>query len=321
MIQATYDRIRDLVAPQNALVVTSQSLVQPIAAQLPELPAPAILGEPCKRDTAPCIGLAAGLIAKNDPEAVMLVLPADHVIQPIGKFQEVVRRAVQLVDEDEELIVTIGIRPTFPAETYGYIERGASLASDGLYRVRMFREKPNAETACEFLAAGTFYWNSGIFLWRAATIWRALCEFEPEMGRHLAQIVDAYDKPGFSDVFRDEFAKIRGKSIDYAVMEKYPRVAVIEASFDWDDVGSWRALTRLQGTDENGNTVIGKYVGINSRGCIVRGDEQHLIVTLGMEDCIVVHTPDATFVARKQDEESIRQVVEQLRQRGWDEYL
>jgi mannose-1-phosphate guanylyltransferase len=185
----------------------------------------------------------------------------------------------------------------------------------------MFREKPKAATAEQYFAAGNFYWNSGIFVWRADTIWRALSEFEPEMGALLARIVNAWGSPRFDQEFRQSFEQIRGRSIDYAVMEKYEPVVVIEASFDWDDVGSWRSLARLSSLDQDGNAVIGRHLGINTRGCIVRGSGEHLIVTLGLEDCVVVHTPDATLVARKQDEESVRQVVEQLRQRGWEEYL
>jgi mannose-1-phosphate guanylyltransferase len=269
MLQATYDRIRELVPPEHTLIVTNQSLVAPIAVQLPELPERAILGEPCKRDTAPCIGLAAGLIARADPNALMVVLPADHVIQPKSQFQANIQRAVKLVEEDPRRIVTFGIRPTFAAETYGYVERGEPLGDVGVYGVRMFREKPNAATAAQYLAAGSFYWNSGIFVWRAATIWQALCDFEPEMAGHLTTIVAAFGTSAFPQVFSESFARIRGKSIDYAVMEKYPHVAVIEATFEWDDVGSWRALTRLQGTDSEGNTVSGRHLGINTRGCIV----------------------------------------------------
>ncbi|MGE0755558.1 MAG: mannose-1-phosphate guanylyltransferase [Pirellulaceae bacterium] len=321
MIQATYDRIRGLVSPECTWVITNHALVDAIRAQLPELPPGTILGEPCKRDTAPCIGLSAGLIARSDPEATIVVLPADHVIRPTDKFQAAIARAVRIVQERPDQIVTFGIPPTFPAETYGYIERGEPLDGAGVSRVRMFREKPNVATAREFLAAGNFYWNSGIFVWKAATIWEAICQFEPDMGHHLQAIVEAAGTSAFPSVFSESFQKIQGKSIDYAVMEKHPHAAVVEADFEWDDVGSWRSIARLQGVDAQGNTVTGRHLAIQSRGCIVRTDDQHLVVTLGMEDCIIVHTPDATFVARKQDEETVRKVVDQLSRLGWNEYL
>jgi mannose-1-phosphate guanylyltransferase len=158
-------------------------------------------------------------------------------------------------------------------------------------------------------------------VWKASTILSALAEHEPEMHRHIMTIADTYGSTRFGKTLETEFAKIKGKSIDYAVMEKYDDVAVIEAPFDWDDVGGWRSLARQHGTDNDGNTVIGRYLPLNSNDCIVRTSSDHLVVTLGMKDCIVVHTPDATLVARKQDEESIRRIVELLQEKGWDEHL
>jgi mannose-1-phosphate guanylyltransferase len=187
--------------------------------------------------------------------------------------------------------------------------------------VHLFREKPSADVAAQYVASGNFYWNSGIFVWKARTILQALRRFEPAMLRHLETIVESLETDAFEPTLEEEFAAIEGKSIDYAVMERYDDVVVLEASFDWDDMGSWRCLTRMRGTDDHGNTVAGKCLPLQSRGCIIRGPNDHLIVTVGREDCIVVHTPDATLVARKQDEESIRQVVELIKQRGWDEYL
>jgi mannose-1-phosphate guanylyltransferase len=266
------------------------------------------------------VGLAAGIIRRSDENATMLVMPADHVIETKAQFHSAVDLATQLIEEDPRRIVTFGIKPSYPAESFGYIERGESLQS-GVFRVRQFREKPNLATAKQYLAEGKSYWNSGIFLWRARTIDDALAKYEPEMHQHLSQIADAYGSPDFSAVFAREFAAVRGKSIDYAVMERYEHVVVVEAPFLWDDVGSWQSLARLRGVDANGNTVLGRHLGLNTQGCIVRGEREHLIVTLGLEDCLVVQTPDATLVARKQDEESVRKIVEMLRERGWDEYL
>ncbi len=324
MIRATLARLEGLVPLDQTLVMTSEKLVDPIRRELPELPASAIVGEPYGRDTAPCIGLAARLLLKKDPQALMAVMPADHVIQPVAQFQTALRHAVRLVDDRPTRLVTIGIPPTYPAESFGYIERGEALpgnASDPpTYRVRMFREKPKADVAREYLAAGTFYWNSGIFVWRADTILSALARFAPQMHAHLHTIAEASEED-FPEVFRREFAAIEKKSIDYAVMEHYDDVAVIEAPFTWDDVGSWRSLARLYPSDENGNTIIGRHLGVNSQGVIVRGDDNRLIVTLGMKDCIIVHTPDATLVANKNDEEAVRRVVEEIRRRGWEEFL
>lgn len=321
MIRMTVDRLGDLVSPDRTLIVTNERLVAAIAAELPELPAEAILGEPCKRDTAPCIGLAAMQLTRHDPEATMAVMPADHVIRPDSTFQQAIRRAADLVDEQPQRIVTFGIRPTYPAETFGYIERGESLGEGQAYHVKRFREKPDEATAREYLTAGGFYWNSGIFLWRAATILAALAEHQPALHDRLRKIDAAWQTPDYQRVLDCEFTAIDGVSIDYAVMEHATDVVVIEAPFEWDDVGSWQSLARLSGTDADGNTALGKHLGVNTKGTIVRSGDDHLIVTLGLTDCIVVHTPDTTLVANKHDEESIRQVVKQLQERGWEEYL
>ncbi len=330
MIQATVSRLGDLVPADRVLVVTNARLVDEIAAQLPRLPRDSIVGEPCKRDTAPCIGLAAMLVLRNDPDATMAVMPSDHVITPDEKFQAAIELAAELVNAERSRIVTFGIFPTYPAESFGYIERGARLSVPSgtspatfpaIYRVTRFREKPKASAAKEYLDSGEFYWNSGIFVWKARTILAALEQHQPQLFGHLKTITAALGKPDYRAVLEREFTAIQGVSIDYAVMEHATDVAVIEAPFNWDDVGTWQAIGRLQGADADGNTIIGKHLGVNTTGSIVRGPRDHLVVTLGLRDCIVVHTADATLVANKHDEESIRQLVTHLEARGWSEYL
>jgi mannose-1-phosphate guanylyltransferase len=326
LLQSTVDRLQGLVPPERILIVTSARLAPLVAEQLPQLSPAAILGEPCRRDTAPCIGLAALYVAQRDPQATMLVLPADHVIQPDAALQAAVRQAAALVDASPGRIVTFGIPPTYPAETFGYIERGEPLAAPVAddapsYHVRRFREKPKGDLARQFVDAGNFYWNSGIFVWRAATILDALALRQPPMHARLTAIAAAFGRPDFPAIFEREFAAIAGVSIDYAVMEHAADVAVIEAPFQWDDLGSWQALARLRGTDEAGNTVDARHLGLDTMGAIIRGPDDHLIVTLGVRDLIVVHTPDVTLVANKHDEESIRKLVKELDDRGWIGYL
>lgn len=325
MIRQTYDRLEGLVPPEQTLIVTNRQLVEPIAAQIPELPATQLVGEPCKRDTAPCIGLAALLVSRNDPDATMLVMPADHVIRSSGRFQSAVKQAVEMIGKSQTQIVTFGIQPTYPAEIFGYIHRGAAIDTRGdaapTYSVKHFREKPNASTAAEYVSSGDYFWNSGIFIWKARTILDALTEQQPEMLEHLHRIVDTWGTDEQAEVFAKEFAAIEGISIDYAVMEHAKNVAVIVAPYDWDDLGSWLSLARLLGTDRDENTIVGKHLGMNTKGSIIRSTDDHLVVTLGLKDCLVVHTPDATLVANKSDEESIRNIVKQLEQRGMTEYL
>ena len=328
MIQATVDRLGDLASADRTWVITNRSLVVPIADQLQQLDARRIIGEPCKRDTAPAIGLAALLVLAEDPEATMAVMPADHLIEPAEGFQKAIAQAAAIVDERPETLVTFGIKPTYPAESFGYVERGEvrSQTSEiggqaSVYHVQRFREKPARSVAEEYLASGSFYWNSGIFVWKARTILDALAKYEPAICDHLEVIQNHFGKAEFAEVFDREFTAIRGKSIDFAVMEHYQQVVVIEAPFTWDDVGSWQALARSVGADQAGNAIIGKHLGIRTSDSIVRTTTDHLVVTLGVKDTIVVHTPDATLVADKHQEEAIREVVKALEQQGWSEYL
>ncbi len=327
MIRQTCNRFGTLIPPERRMVVTNRRLVDSVKQQLPELPDGAVVGEPCKRDTAPCIGLAALLVSRvaGDPDATMLVCPADHVIPDAQEFQRSVEQADRLLSQSPGRIVTFGIKPTYPAEVFGYIQRAEGLASAPgdapAYKVARFVEKPDAQTAAEYLATGEFYWNSGIFVWKAATILDALRERQPAMLEHLELIVDAWNTPQREAVFDQEFTAIEGISIDYAVMEHATDVAVIETTYEWDDLGGWQSLQRRLGEDANGNTIVGKHLGLGTSGSIVRTDDDHLVVTLGLKDCIVVHTPDATLVANKHDEESIRAVVKELEQRGWTEHL
>ena len=324
MLQTTFDRLQGLVSSQQVLVATNSQLVESVTKQLPDLPIEHIIGEPFKRDTAPCIGVAASLVMAADREGVMAVMPSDHVIEPRGEFHRAIQAGVKLIEQDPERIVTFGIRPTYPAESFGYIQRGDGIevgAGISAFGVERFREKPSREKAQEYLDAGTFYWNAGIFLWKARTILEAIREYEPQMYEHLQAISKAIGTPDFQRVFFEHFEQIKGKSIDFAVMERHPKVAVIEAPFHWDDVGSWQAISRLIATDAQGNAVEGPYLGIDSKNMIIRSESNHLVVTIGMEETIVVHTKDATLVAPKREEERVREVVKQLQELGLSEYL
>ncbi len=324
MLQATFDRMNGLVSSEHVLVLTNEQLSDAVLEQLPELPQEHVVGEPFKRDTAPCIGVAASLVEAADPNGVMIVMPSDHVIEPRAEFHRSIRAGLELIEKDPELIVTFGIRPIYPAESFGYIQRGAAVnAAPGTaaFMVDCFREKPDRKTAEEYLAAGSFYWNSGIFMWKASTILSALEKFEPDMSGHIKNIAKGIGTTSFQENFREHFEKIKGKSIDFAVMERYPKIAVIEAPFSWDDVGSWQAIARLIKPDAQGNSFDGPYLPIDSKGMIVRTDVDHLVVTIGMEDTIIVHTPDATLVAPKSEEERVREVVKQLTELGHVRYL
>lgn len=327
MLRQTVSRLEGLVPVERCLVVTGESLASQVASQLPELPAQGIVAEPCRRDTAPCIGLAALLLAKEDPDAVLVVMPADHVIASRQAFQSTIRQAEELIAGDPSLMVTIGIPPTYPADIFGYIQRDSPMALSTdtefapTYNVARFREKPDAETATEYLKSGEYYWNSGIFIWRAETILQALREHDPHMLAHLERIASAWGTDQQQEVLQREFDAIKPNSIDYAVMEHATNIAVIEAPFEWDDLGGWRSLSRRLGVDDDENTIVGRHLGLHTTGTIVRTADDHLVVTVGLENMIVVHTPDATLVASKEDEEAIREIVKELAHRGWNQFL
>ena len=323
MLQATIDRLGNLVPAERQLIVTNEILSDAVRQQLPELPEQNVVGEPCKRDTAPCVGLAAAMVAKVDPEGTMVVMPSDHVITDHEKFQQAIKAGSVLIDQDPTRIVTFGIPPSYPAESFGYIQRAGQI--DGVaipaFQVEKFREKPDRATAEEYVAAGTYYWNSGIFLWRASTILDALKKNVPEMHSHLAKIANAMDSDHFHETLEQEFTAINGTSIDYAVMENYPNVVTIEAPFPWDDVGSWQALSRLHQPDSHGNTVVGSHLGIDTKGAIIHAQPGHTIVTIDVDDLIVVQTKDATLVAPKHAEERVREVVKELESRSQTDLL
>ncbi|MBL9082373.1 MAG: mannose-1-phosphate guanylyltransferase [Planctomycetales bacterium] len=332
MIRATVDRLDGVVPAERTWLAVGTSLVPAIREQLPEIADRTYVAEPVQRNTAPCIGLAALRMLADDPDAVMFVLPSDHAITDVAAFQKALKLAAALADKPRKQIVTFGIKPTYPSEGFGYIERGETLsppqgafkaltAELDAYSVVRFREKPKLEQAQEFLAAGTFYWNSGMFVWRADVIVDALQTHQPALLKHLETIAAAHGTPEYEAVLDREFRAAPSISIDYAVMEHAKSIIVIEAPFDWDDVGGWRSLERLRGVDEAGNTIVGKHLGLDTSDTIVRTSGNHLVVTLGLKNCLVVHTPDATLVADKNDEESIRKLVKLLEERGWTDVL
>jgi mannose-1-phosphate guanylyltransferase len=330
MLQHAVDRLGDLVPLDRIVIATTERLAGRVHEQVSQLPREAILAEPCPRNTAPCIGLAAARIFRADPDAAMAVMPADQVIEPADRFREAIRLAEALVEEDPRRLITFGVRPTYPAQAFGYIEQGGRLeglaaarASTGVHRVARFHEKPDAETAARYLTAGNYLWNAGIFVWKARTILDALARYEPDLHGHLQQIAAAADRPDFTEVLQRQFAAMPKISIDYAVMERASEVVVIEAPFAWDDVGSWRALERLRQADDHGNVVdAARHIEIDTTGTVARcQDPNHVVALVGVQDLVVVVTPDATLVAHKDCEELIRQVIERLESCGWNDHL
>ena len=322
MIQQTLDRCGGLVEHKHAWVVTNAVQVEQTQQQLPELPRANVLVEPMARNTAPCVGLAAIHALHTDPDAVMFIMPADHVISPVKVFQDAARRAIEVVAAHPERLVLFGITPDFPATGYGYIERGDELGSvESVYDVVSFREKPEHSVAEEYVASGNFYWNCGIFCWRASTILDKLREFENDTWERLQRIGNAIGTPEYDGVLAEEFPQMNSISIDFAVLERSSGVTVIEAPYNWDDVGSWLAVPRLAGTDDSGNTIDGAVTAIDTKNSIIRTSDNHLVATLGIEDLIIVHTSDATLVARRNESERIKEILAKLKDGDRTEYL
>ena len=320
LLQETVNRLTTALETENIYIITNQQLVDLVKQQVPELSAKSIIGEPAKRDTAPCIALAAALIAADDPDATMIVMPSDHLIQPIHIFQNSLTDAVELVNHNPARLITFGITPDRPAETFGYIQTGGEVSS-GVYEVRQFKEKPARDAAERYLREGGYYWNSGIFVWKARTILEALAKTHPEIIEHINVIVKRRAQDDFEEVFEREFSAIQGISIDYAVLEHYTPVLMVKAPFQWDDIGSWQAFSRLFPSDENNNTILSRHVGVETTGTIIQSSSDHLITTIGVQDLIIVHTDDATLVANRHDEESVRKLTELLKTKENATYL
>lgn len=322
LIQQAVDRCQPLIPAERVWIATGAGYVGQTAEQVPEISSRHVLAEPCGRNTAPCIGLAAIHLLKEDPEAVVLVTPADHVISPPETFRTAVEHAAKIIEKQPQASVLIGVVPTFPSTGYGYIERGEPLIdAGGAFQVKSFREKPNRETAQQFLASGHYFWNSGIFLWKARHIMEMLQEFQPEIYRRLQKLSAALDTPQWPAALAAEFPQMPSISIDFGVLEKARDVVVLPAPFEWDDVGSWLALVRLLGSNDDGNTVDGTHRGLETRDCIIRGPKDHVIATIGVEGLVIVHTPEATLVARRDDENGLRKLVALLQERGDERFL
>lgn len=322
LIQEAAGRCVPAIADQNLWIVTNALHAEESVRQLPSVRREQILLEPCGRNTAPCIGLAAIQILAVDPDAIMLVMPADHVIKPASMFQQAVKQAVEHIERTPDSLVLFGVEPTYPATGFGYIQRGEQIPDSDcpMFQVERFQEKPNQLAAARLVASGEYYWNCGIFVWRASTILQSLAQYAPEIHERLQRLQVAFGTADWEAALEREFPEMPSISIDYAVLEKASQVCVLEAPFDWDDVGSWHALARLTAA-EGSNILDGLICPVDSSGCIIRTSQDHLVATIGVKDLIIVHTPTATLVADKRDEGAIKELIAELERRKLTDYL
>ena len=313
LLKETWNRLEGLVPPERTLVVTTSDQVEEVRQALPELPALNILAEPMARNTAPCVALAAFEVKRRAPDSVQLVLPADHVIRPRERFQETLRAAAKEANQLGTLI-TCGIRPTYPATGFGYIEAGAPTREvDGIEvrRVQRFVEKPPLERAREFLEHGGFLWNAGIFVWHTDAICRAIEQYMPETHAALVRVAKGAD-------LRELYGTLPAQSIDVAVLERARNVRVLPIDYFWSDVGTWNAISEVQSPEPDGNVKSGgtELVAEEARGCVVHGDSGEVIALIGVQDLIVVHAGNATLVCRKDRAQDVKKIVERLQRGG-----
>lgn len=323
LLQQAIRRARLLAPWPDIYVVTGRQYLDLVRGQVPDLPQDNLLAEPVGRDTAPCIALAAGVLWARKPEAVMAVLPSDHVILNEERFAKTLREAAAVARQTKGL-VTIGIRPTRPETGYGYIRVGpVSRTEKGCaLKVQKFTEKPDLKTAAAFLASGEYLWNSGMFVWEVRAILGAFERFLPELARCVRLLAERAGTAGFEAALAEHFPRLPKVSVDYGVMEKADNVWAVPGDFGWDDLGTWTALERVAGKDGDGNLVQGRAVLVDTRETIVRSESDgKLVVAFGLKDALVVDTPDVLLVADKKRASDLKTVLNELRRRGLGRFL
>jgi len=321
MFEHTVDRLAPLFQPEQIFVVTGAEHVAPLARQAPELPPDNFIVEPEGRGTAPCIGLGAIHLRRQAPESIMAVLTADHFITDTARFRQVLAAAAQVAEEGH--LVTLGITPSSPSTGFGYIKQGESLGTMGgfsVFRVERFTEKPSLETALHMVESGEYSWNSGMFVWRVDRILEEFQRQMPEFYVQLAEVEATLGTAGYEATLRRIWPQVAKQTIDYGVMEGAQRVAVIPVDIGWSDVGSWGSLSELLPANEEGNTIAGPHVGIDTRDTLIFGGKR-LIATIGLEGMVIVDTEDALLVCPRGREQEVRAIVRRLEEDGHNEWL
>jgi mannose-1-phosphate guanylyltransferase len=319
MLAMMVDYVKELIPPERILIITSLDLAGVTREAVPMLPAENVIGEPVGRDTAAACALGAALVKAKDPEAAFCILTADHVIGRLELFRATLREGLRYAMESDVLI-TFGIRPTFPSTGFGYLEAGEEVKTAGnvrFRRVRRFVEKPNRETAERYLAAECFFWNSGMFIWSVKAFEQALARYCPDLMRMAQRIAPVAWTPGFAARLAEEYSKLGRISVDYAIMEKAQNIVMVQSAFAWDDVGSWPALANHLPPDAAGNVALGKCEALDSANNVVVSRER-LTALIGIRDLVVVHAGNATLICPKDRAQDVKAMVQHLR--GKEEY-
>jgi mannose-1-phosphate guanylyltransferase len=312
-------RLDGVIDPDKKLICASEQHREIIKSGLPSLGSDQFLGEPCGRDTLNAIGLTAAVLHHQDPEAIFLVLAADHIIEPQHEFARATQKALSLVEDDPSRMVTFGIRPTHAATGYGYVERGDSINGfEGTFAAKRFVEKPDIATAESYLASGNFDWNSGMFVFSAASFLNALAQYAPESHAGLTQIASKWDTPQRQDVLTEIYPTLPKLSVDYGIMEPVSsddrwHICVVPMNVQWLDLGSWTSYANTLTADEHGCRANGPTVHVNSKNVLtVTDDPTHTITTIGAQDMIVIHTADATLVLPLDCDQQVKDLAQQV---------
>ena len=322
LLEIAVDRLGGLFEPECTWIITNAEYASQVRGALANIPPGNVVGEPEGRDTANAIALAAELIAARDESATMAVFTADHVIRPRERFAEAVEAACVAAEANDNALLTFGVRPTWPHTGLGYIHGGRELGQ-GLREVVAFKEKPAHAVARQYIDSGEYYWNSGMFVWTLGAIRAALDEFLPDSMRKLEPVLRAArDRRDIAPCLAEAYPTLERISIDYAVMEKAPQVLMVELNCEWLDVGSWPALENVIAGDEAGNTIVAeKTVVMDSRRNVVVSEGDHLLALLGMDNCVVVHSQDATLVCNRNDAQRLKELVELVERTGGGKWM
>ena len=312
MIQKTVKRLSPLESAEDIFIVTNAAYADLVNDQLPDVPRENILCEPCARNTAPCIAFAAAIIQKKYGDAMMLVLPSDHLIGYENIYIKTLQTAIRTAEEGNNL-VTIGITPAYPETGYGYINFGKE-AGDA-YEVERFVEKPDLPTAKKYLASGKYLWNSGMFVWKASAIMYNMKQFMPEIHDGAVRIGDSYGTDSYDETLIKEFTAFTSESVDFGIMEKASDIYTIPGSFGWDDVGSWLAVERINETDDKKNYFDGDVIAVDSERTTVCGGKR-LVAAIGTRDIVIVDTDDVLLVCSKNNTQDVKKVIAQLKEHG-----
>ena len=319
MIQLTVERVLQFASLEDVYIATNNEYKGLVREQIPDLSEDNILCEPVGRNTAPCIGMAATIIKKKYEDACMIVLPADHLIKYHKLFSKAIVQACDVAQQGDN-IVTVGITPTYAETGYGYVKFNIDESIGQAYAVEGFVEKPDIENAKKYFASEEYLWNSGMFVWKISTILKNIKKYIPDLYKGLERMEQYIGGPDEKENIEKEFYEFPSISIDYGILEKADNMYIVPGTFGWDDVGSWLAVSRIKQANENGNVVNGNIITIDTKNCVIEGNEK-LIAAVGIQDLIVVDTSDATLICEKANVADIKKVIENLKICNRDEYI